>query len=92
MNKYKQYAIITILWHIVFFKLSIGCETMIRMLKMLKPYRGTLILSILFSAVYAVLEILIPIFTKYILSEGIISKDMNNIIYYGAIMLLIPIA
>ena len=59
---------------------------------MLKPYRGTLILSILFSAVYAVLEILIPIFTKYILSEGIISKDMNNIIYYGAIMLLMTIA
>lgn len=64
---------------------------MLKMLKMLKPYRGTLILSILFSAVYAVLEIAIPIFTKYILSEGIISKDMGNIIYYGGIMLLMTV-
>lgn len=65
---------------------------MLKMLKMLKPYRGTLILSIIFSAVYAVLEIAIPIFTKYILSEGIIAKDMGNIIYYGAIMLLLTLA
>lgn len=65
---------------------------MLKMLKMLKPYRGTLILSIIFSAVFAVLEIAIPIFTKYILSEGIIAKDMGNIIYYGAIMLLLTLA
>lgn len=64
---------------------------MLKMLKILKPYRGTLILSIFFSAVYAVLEIAIPIFTKYILSEGIISKNMGNIIYYGAIMLLMTV-
>lgn len=61
---------------------------MIKILKMLKPYSGTLILSILFSAIYAVLEIMIPIYTKEILSKGIIAKDMNNIIYYGGIMLL----
>ena len=65
---------------------------MIKILKMLKPYRASLILSIIFSAVYAILEIMIPIFTKYILSEGIIMKDMNNIIYYGGIMLLMTLA
>lgn len=65
---------------------------MIRILKMLKPYRGTLILSIIFSALFAVLEIMIPIYTKYILSEGIILKDMGNIIYYGGIMLLLTLA
>lgn len=65
---------------------------MLKILKMLKPYRGTLILSIIFSAVFAVLEIMIPIYTKYILSEGIISKDMGNIIYYGGIMLLLTLA
>lgn len=64
---------------------------MLKMLKMLKPYRSSLILSIVFSALYAVLEIAIPIFTKYILSEGIISKNMGNIIYYGAIMLLLTL-
>ena len=65
---------------------------MIKILKMLKPYRASLILSIIFSAVYAILEIMIPIFTKYILSDGIIMKDMNNIIYYGGIMLLMTLA
>lgn len=58
-----------------------------KILKMLKPYTGTLVLSIIFSALYAVIEILIPVYTKYILSEGIISKDMNNIMKYGGIML-----
>lgn len=62
-----------------------------KILKMLKPYSGTLILSMIFSAVYAVLEILIPVYTKYILSEGIISKDMNNILRYGGIMLLLTL-
>ena len=60
---------------------------MIKIFKMLKPYKGTLTLSILFSAIYAILEILLPVLTKEILSKGIIAKDMNNIIYYGAIML-----
>lgn len=58
-----------------------------KILKMLKPYRGTLILAIMFSAFYSVLEILLPIYTKYILSEGIIAKDMSKIIFYGGVML-----
>lgn len=58
---------------------------------MLKPYRGTLVLSIIFSAVYAVLEIMIPIYTKDILSKGIIAKDMNGIIKYGVIMILMTL-
>lgn len=58
-----------------------------KILKMLKPYTGTLVLSIIFSALYAVIEILLPVYTKYILSEGIISRDMGNIMKYGGIML-----
>lgn len=58
-----------------------------KIFKMLKPYRGTLIAAIIFSALYSVLEILIPVYTKYILSDGIIAKDMNKIILYGGIML-----
>ena len=58
-----------------------------KILKMLKPYTGTLILSIVFSALYSVLEILIPIYTKYIMSEGIIPRDMNQILRYGLGML-----
>lgn len=58
-----------------------------KILKMLKPYRSTLILSIIFSALHAVLEILIPVYTKYIMSEGIIPRDMDQILYYGGLML-----
>ena len=69
-----------------------GREYMRKILKMLKPYTGTLTLSIIFSALFAVLEILIPVYTKYILSEGIISRDMDNILRYGGIMLLLTLA
>ena len=64
---------------------------MIKIFRMLKPYKGTLTLSILFSAIYAILEILLPVLTKEILSKGIIAKDMNNILYYGAIMLIMTV-
>lgn len=75
----------------VLFHFFTGSDKMKRILKMLKPYRFSLILAIIFSAVTAVLEILIPIYTKYILSEGIIAKDMSKIIYYGGIMLLMTL-
>ncbi len=64
---------------------------MIRIFKMLKPYRKTLILSIFFSALYAILEISLPFFTKTIMSKGIIAKDMNNILLYGGIMLAMSV-
>ena len=64
---------------------------MIRIFKMLKPYRKTLYLSILFSALYAILEICLPFFTKTIMSKGIIAKNMNNILLYGGIMLAMSV-
>ena len=64
---------------------------MIRIFKMLKPYRKTLFLSIFFSALYAILEISLPFFTKTIMSKGIIAKDMNNILLYGGIMLVMSV-
>lgn len=60
---------------------------MIRIFKMLKPYRKTLILSMLCSALYAILEISLPIFTKQIMSKGILGESMENILLYGGIML-----
>lgn len=64
---------------------------MIRIFKMLKPYRKTLILSMLCSALYAILEISLPIFTKQIMSKGILGEDMNKIILYGGIMLAMSV-
>ncbi len=66
---------------------KVGSEHMRKILKMIKPYKGTLIMSIIFVTLSSVMEILIPIYTKYILSEGIIAKDMSKIIYYGLVML-----
>ncbi len=58
-----------------------------KILRMLKPFVGTLILSIIFSAFNSILDMVIPIYTKYILSDGIIPKNMNNILKFGLIML-----
>lgn len=58
-----------------------------KILKMLKPYRATLILSIVFSALHAVFEILIPVYTRNIMGKGIIPQDMSQIILYGGVML-----
>ena len=64
---------------------------MIRIFKMLKPYRKTLILSMLCSAIYAVLEISLPMFTKQIMSKGILGEDMNKILFYGGLMLVMSV-
>ena len=64
---------------------------MIRIFRMLKPYRKTLILSMICSALYAILEISLPIFTKQIMSKGILGEDMNKILMYGGIMLVMSV-
>ena len=58
-----------------------------KIFKMLKPFKGTLIAAIIFSALYSLLQILLPVYTKEIMSKGIIAGDMNEIIRYGLIML-----
>ncbi len=58
-----------------------------RILKLLRPFRLILIISIIFSVASTVLQILLPIYTREILSKGVIAKDMNEIIRTGIIML-----
>ena len=58
-----------------------------RILKLLRPFRLILFISIIFSVVSTVLQILLPIYTREILSKGVIAKDMNEIIRTGIIML-----
>ena len=64
---------------------------MIRIFKMLRPYRKTLILSMLCSALYAILEISLPFFTKQIMSKGILGESMENILFYGGLMLVMSL-
>lgn len=60
---------------------------MIKILKMLRPHVGFLIMSILFSTLATVSQLLLPIYTNNILSEGILANDLKGIWRNGFIML-----
>lgn len=63
-----------------------------KVLSLLKAHRLTLIMSILFATVNTVMSLLLPLYTKNILSEGILKYDMDKVWYYGGIMLLFTLA
>ncbi len=60
---------------------------MIRILKLIKPHRKTLILSIVFSTLYTVMQLLLPFYTRRIYSEGIVVYNMDKIVEIGVGML-----
>lgn len=62
-----------------------------RILKLLRPFRATLVISILFSVASTVLQIMLPIYTREILSKGVIARNMNAIISTGGTMLLMTL-
>ena len=64
---------------------------MLRILKMIKPHRKTLLLSILFSTLYTVMQLLLPFYTRRIYSEGIVVYNMDMIVEIGAGMLLLTL-
>lgn len=58
-----------------------------RVLSMLGPHKWTLILSIIFATVNTVMQLLLPLYTKNILSEGILVYDMDRLWELCLIML-----
>ncbi len=64
---------------------------MLRILKMIKPHRKTLLLSILFSTVYTVMQVLLPFYTRRIYSEGIVVYNMDMIVEIGIGMLALTL-
>lgn len=52
-------------------------------------YRKSAILTLVFTSISALVEILIPFVTASIIDEGIEAGNMNNIYFYGAIMLVL---
>lgn len=58
-----------------------------KVLSMLKPHAGFLILSIVFSTINTLFQLLIPLYTKDILAEGILKYDMNKLLYLCGILL-----
>lgn len=64
---------------------------MFRILKMIKPHRKTLLLSILFSTLYTIMQVLLPFYTRRIYSEGIVVYNMDKIVEIGGGMLLLTL-
>ena len=64
---------------------------MIRILKMIRPHRKTLILSIVFSTLYTIMQLLLPFYTRRIYSEGIVVYNMDKIVEIGIGMLALTL-
>ncbi len=58
-----------------------------KVLSMLKPHLFTLILSVIFATVNTVMQLLLPYYTKNILSEGILVYNMDRLIELAFMML-----
>lgn len=58
-----------------------------KVLSMLKPHKWTLLLSIVFATTNTVMQLLIPLYTKNIMAEGILAYDMDRLLELCFIML-----
>lgn len=58
-----------------------------KVLSMLKPHKWTLILSIVFATINTVMQLLIPLYTKNIMADGILVYDMDKLLELCFIML-----
>ena len=58
------------------------------LMKQIKQYKKVLILTPIFTALEVVMEVLIPFITASIIDKGIEAGDMNQVYYYGVIMLI----
>lgn len=57
--------------------------------KYIGSYKRNTILTLVFTSISALVEILIPFVTASIIDKGIEAGNMNNIYFYGAIMLVL---
>lgn len=58
-----------------------------KVLSLLKPHVPTLVMSIIFATVNTVMQLLLPVYTRDMLSEGVLKGDMNKIVQIALIML-----
>lgn len=58
------------------------------LMKQIKQYKKVSILTPIFTALEVVMEVLIPFITASIIDKGIEAGDMNQVYYYGVIMLI----
>lgn len=58
-----------------------------KVLSLLKPHTGTLVLSIVFATINTIMQLLMPLYTRNILSEGILAYNMERLWQLCLIML-----
>ena len=58
------------------------------LLKQIREYKRSSILSIVFTALEAILELIFPTLMALLIDEGIEKGDLGNVWFYGALMLL----
>lgn len=53
----------------------------------LKPYQFHAIIAFLFMLLELSVELMLPLFLGYMIDEGVMQQDMNQIVYWGSIMI-----
>src|SRR5690625_909141 len=61
--------------------------TVKKVLSYLKPYKIAIIIAYSFTFIELAAELLLPFFLGKMINEGVTNLDMNNIIFWGSIML-----
>ncbi|HEY4551936.1 MAG TPA: ABC transporter ATP-binding protein [Bacillaceae bacterium] len=60
---------------------------MSKIMSYLKPYKISVSCAWVFMLIELVVELMLPLFMAKIIDEGVIQKDMDRIIFWGAVML-----
>ena len=59
------------------------------LLRQVKQYKKDSILAPLYSALEVVMEVIIPFVMAMLIDEGVEKNNMNNILLYGGIMIVL---
>jgi ATP-binding cassette subfamily B protein len=65
---------------------------MIKLLRLLRPYRAQLTVVLLFAFLQSLATLLLPTLLADIVDTGVVNGDTRYILYVGAVMLLVTIA
>lgn len=53
----------------------------------LKPYKLSIIIAYSLTFIELIIELLLPLFLGLMINEGVVNKDLNNVIMWGSIMI-----
>ena len=53
----------------------------------LKPYKISVSVALILTLIELVIELLLPLFLGMMINEGVVNKDLNNVIMWGSLMI-----